>query len=345
MTKVQSSADRPTVILRPQPQSIDRIFTHEALSRLNAEFTVINLQDDPSDGALDAALPDAFAIIGQPDLPRERLNRAPSLAAILNVEGNFFSNVDYEACFERGIHVLGCGPAYAQPVAELSLGLALDLARSITRADRDFRAGTEKYIFHGTQDVVLMRRASIGLIGYGNLGRAIHSLLRIFEPTVRIHDPWLPDSVIREVGGIPASLDETLSQSDFVFVLTTVTDANQHLIGGRELDLLPNPGRLIITSRAAVVDYEALFERVRAGRLTAAIDVWPEEPVPADYPARAIEGLVLSAHRAGAVYSAMREVGNMVVDDLCQVKAALPPVRMQVAARQLVSRYRNKPID
>ena len=61
--------------------------------------------------------------------------------ALLNVEGNFYPNVDYAACFERGVHVLGCGPVYADAVAEFALGLGLDLARGITREDRAFRAG------------------------------------------------------------------------------------------------------------------------------------------------------------------------------------------------------------
>ena len=63
-------------------------------------------------------LAEAYAIVGQPDLPRERLDRAPHLRALLNVEGNFFPNVDYTTCFRRGIVVLGCGPAYATAVAE-----------------------------------------------------------------------------------------------------------------------------------------------------------------------------------------------------------------------------------
>jgi phosphoglycerate dehydrogenase-like enzyme len=93
------------------------------------------------------------------------------------------------------------------------------------------------------------------------------------------------------------------------------------------------------------VDYPALLERVSAGRLVAGIDVWPEEPVPADYPARSLEGLVLSAHRAGGIPQAFHDIGRMVVDDLTLIAAGLPPVRMQVASRELVDRYRNRPVS
>jgi phosphoglycerate dehydrogenase-like enzyme len=102
---------------------------------------------------------------------------------------------------------------------------------------------------------------------------------------------------------------------------------------------------LVLVSRAPVVDYEALLDRVAAGRLLAGIDVWPDEPVPPDYRARRVDGLVLSAHRAGGIPQAFKEIGRMVVDDLTLVALGLPPVRMQVAARELVGRYRNRPVS
>jgi phosphoglycerate dehydrogenase-like enzyme len=87
-----------------------------------------------------------------------------------------------------------------------------------------------------------------------------------------------------------------------------------------------------------------LYERVRDGRFLAAVDVWPSEPVPADSPFRSLDGLVFSGHRAGGIPQAFTEIGDMVLDDLAQVEQGLPPVRMQVAARELVSRYRNRPV-
>ena len=334
----------PTVILAPAPQTSRRIFAPDTWSELQERFTVVNLEDDPSSDALDAALPDAFAIIGQPDLPRERLLRAPALRAICNVEGNFFPNVDYETCYERGVYVLGCGPAYAQAVAEFALGLALNLARGISREDRAFRTGTERYVADGNADAILLAGSSMGLVGFGNLGRALLPLLAPFAAEIRVHDPWLPDSALRDVGVTPASLDETLAQSRFVFVLATVTGDSEDLIGSRELDLLPDRARLILVSRAAVADYDAVLARVADGRLLAAIDVWPEEPVPAEHPARAYEGLVFSGHRAGGIPAAFFDIGVRVLDDLNLIARGLPPVRLQVAARELVGRYRNRPV-
>jgi phosphoglycerate dehydrogenase-like enzyme len=76
----------------------------------------------------------------------------------------------------------------------------------------------------------------------------------------------------------------------------------------------------------------------------AAVDVWPQEPMPADHPVRAQEGMVLSGHRAGGIPAAFREIGEMVRDDLMLLARGLPPVRMQPGARELVTRYRSRPV-
>jgi phosphoglycerate dehydrogenase-like enzyme len=108
--------------------------------------------------------------------------------------------------------------------------------------------------------------------------------------------------------------------------------------------MIPDGGRLILVSRAATIDFTALYERVTSGHLLAAVDVWPSEPAAADDAARRMEGLVLSAHRAGAIAPAFHAIGDMVIDDLELLSANLPPVRMQIAARELVQRYRSRPV-
>ena len=336
---------KPLVILRPAPQIVHRVFTADAFAALQAAYEVHVLAEEPDvEERFDALLPRAFAIVGQPDLPAERLARAPELRAVLNVEGNFFPNVDYATCFTRGIHVLACGPAYAPAVAEYALALALDLARGISREDRAFRAGRERYVSGSTADSILLTGADVGLVGFGNLGRALHGLLQPFRPHLRVYDPWLPDAVITEQGASPSPLPELLERSQFVFVLATATAESEHLLGGAELDRIQPGARLVLVSRAAVVDFDALLRRVAAGRFLAAVDVWPTEPVPPDDPARSLEGLVLSAHRAGGIPAAFASVGDMVVDDLALIARGLPPVRMQVASRELVTRYRNRPV-
>src|SRR4051794_23106308 len=231
---------RPVVVLSTDTRSIDRLFTPAAMKQLTTLFTVVDLSTYPdADAALDQTIGTAFAVIGQPDLTRERLLRAPKLKAIVNGEGNFLPNVDYPACVQRGIRVLNCAPAYGPAVAEFGLGLALDLARGITREDRAFRDGAERYLGERTTDSILLQGADVGIIGFGNLGRSLRRLLRSFNPVLRVYDPWLPDSVIEEVGAVACSLNEVLERSQFLFILAAATDANGGFLGRAELALVP----------------------------------------------------------------------------------------------------------
>jgi phosphoglycerate dehydrogenase-like enzyme len=111
---------RPLVLLSPKPQSRETIFGSDTWDAFQSAFNVVELDPDtPADAErFDTLLPDANAVVGQPDLPDAKLRHAEHLRAVCNVEGNFFPNVDYTTCAERGMYVLGCGAAYALAVAE-----------------------------------------------------------------------------------------------------------------------------------------------------------------------------------------------------------------------------------
>jgi phosphoglycerate dehydrogenase-like enzyme len=287
-------------------------------------------------------LADIVAVVGQTDMPTERLNRAKNLKAILNVEGNFLPNVDYETCFQKGVHVLAGAPAFARAVAECALAFALDLARGITAADRDFRTGNEKYGLEGNHDTFSLRRAEVGLIGFGNLAGALLPLLAPFHCRIRVFDPWLPDAYVRDHHCEPASLEDLLSTSRVIFILATVTTENEGFIDDTQLALIQPGAAVILMSRAAVVDFEAFVRHVEEGHFRAATDVFPLEPVPPDDPVRRVQGLLLSAHRTGALRDSFFRIGDMTIDDLALILAGLPPVRMQAAQRETVARFRSK---
>jgi phosphoglycerate dehydrogenase-like enzyme len=319
-------SQKPVVLLDPYPRNNAMIFREADRQRLHALADVITVEEGAvPDAVVDACLPRVSAILGQTALPQARLERAPALKAVLNVEGNFFPNIDYAACFSRGIRVACPAPAFAQPVAEYGLALALDLARGITAADRHFRAGTERYGFRG------------------NAGVKLTALLAPFGCTIKVFDPWLPDSVLREWGTEPCDLNTLLASSRVVFVLAAPTVANGGLIGAPELALLRDGSQLILLSRAEVMDFAALRAELRSGRLQAAIDVFPEEPVPAGEELRCEEAAVLSAHRAGGIDSALKTIGEMAVDDLELILRGLPPVRMQLAHPETILLQRSKP--
>jgi len=292
---------------------------------------------------LEESLPDAFALIGQMDMPIERLRKAPNLKVIFNVEGDFYQNIDYDYCFRNNIYVLNCGVVYSKPVAEMGLCFALDLARGVTREDRKFREGQETYLGDGCKDSVLLSGSDVGFIGFGNLGRALLTLLKPFNCKIKIYDPWIPDNVIIENSCIPASLDEVLSSSKFIFVLVGITRENTGFLNAEKLSLIRKDAFFILLSRAAAVDFDVLTNFVSRGKFHAAVDVFPEEPMPSDHSVRNIGNMILSPHRAGGIPQAFNLIGEMVVDDLSLLLRGLPPVRMQKAVYETVKSFVSKP--
>lgn len=338
---------QPLILFDPWPRSADLIFSADMRARFSALGQIVGLETSEA-GRLPAEFVDAYldrvvAIVGQTDLDAERIRRAPLLKSIINVEGNFGQNVDYEACFARGIQVLGVAPVFAQPVAEMALGMAIDLARGITRGDRLMRAGQEQYGLAGNRDAFVLRGQTMGFIGCGNLGRALIPLLLPFRPRLLIHDPWLPDGLIDELGGESASLEQVLAEPRVIFALAGVTAQNQGWLDRQRLMTIRRDAVFLLMSRAGIVDFDALVDLVRQGRFRAATDVFPIEPAPADLPARTVEGLLLSSHRAGGLPSALAAIGELVVDDLALILSGLPPQRLQSARRETVARWRNPP--
>ncbi len=338
---------RPVILFDPWPRSAQLIFSAADLARFMALGDVVGLAESAHgrlpDDFVDAQLGRVVAIVGQTTLTADRVGRAGALRTLINVEGNFGQNVDYAACFRHGMQVLGVAPAFAQPVAEMALGMAIDLARGITRGDRSMRAGREQYGLAGNRDAFLLRGQTMGLIGCGNLGRALIPLLAPFRPRLLIHDPWLPAGLIRELGAEPASLEQVLSQPRVIFALAGVTEDNQGWLNRERLQGIRSDAVFLLMSRAGIVDFDALVELVAQGRFRAATDVFPVEPAPADLPARQVEDLLLSSHRAGGLPCALTAIGEMVVDDLGLILMGLPPQRLQAAHAQTVSRWRNPP--
>ena len=294
---------KPLIVIDPEPRSLTEIFD-DALWRRLESAGELAVHDGPGGmpaEKFEALLPEMALLIGQSDMPKARLDRAKKLRAIVNVETNFLQNVDYDTCFARGIHVLAPSSAFAKPVAEMTLGLLIDLCRGITAADRAMRRGEEKWLLDGAAGCFSLYGAKVGLIGFGDLARAFVPLVRPFGCAVKAYDPWVSAHFMEGFGVEAASLDEILGGSQAIVVFAAATSENQGFLGRREFDLVAPGAVLLLMSRAGVVDFPEFLRAVESGRFRAATDVFPVEPAPPDDPARKVEGLVLSPHRAGAM--------------------------------------------
>ena len=338
---------RPLILLDPYPRPTDLIFDAATRARLEQLGNVVWHDGSPADDShIDRYLPEAVALIGQSALPKERLDRAPKLKAVFNVESNFLPNVDYLECHRRGIPVLSTAPVFAKPVAEMALGMALASSRRIHEADAAIRAGKESlYGEADNHDSFLLTGKTVSLVGFGNLGRALLPLVKAFGGDVLVHDPWIHPAVLREAGVTPAPLDECFRRSSVIFLLAATTTENAGKIDRSFFNQMPSGGIVVLVSRAGIVNFDDLLEAAASGRIRVAIDVWPDEPIPAGHRARSTPNTLLQAHRAGNIPEIWPWMGQMVVDDLEQVLKGLPPQRCQRAQWETVARLRSKPVS
>ncbi|HZZ56545.1 MAG TPA: hydroxyacid dehydrogenase [Opitutaceae bacterium] len=338
-----SPAAEGVILLDPFPRRIERIFDEATKRRLEAMGRVIWHDGSAAPAEhIDRYLPETVALIGQSPLDKARLDRAPRLKAVFNVESNFLPNIDYAECHRRGIPVLSTAPVYARPVAEMVLGMAISLARRMHEADAALRAGKE---FKGdNRDSFLLHGKPLAIVGFGNVGRALLPLLQVFSREILIHDPWIQPAVLRELNAIPASLEECFTRGWVVFLLAANTTDNTGRIGQRHFASMRPGGVVILASRAEIVNFPELLAAAASGQIRAGIDVWPEEPIPAGEPGRHTPNTLVQAHRAGSVPEIQPLIGQLVADDLEAVLAGLPPQRCQRAQLETVARLRSKPV-
>jgi phosphoglycerate dehydrogenase-like enzyme len=334
------------ILLDPHPRRVDSIFDTETKKRLESLGRVIWHDGSPTPAELiDRYLSETVAIIGQTPLDQGRLDRAPLLKAIFNVESNFLPNVDYAECHRRGIPVLSTAPVFARPVAEMALGMAISLARRMHEADAAIRAGCETLYGEGdNQDSILLHDCTMAIVGCGNVGRALLALLRPFSRKVLVCDPWVDSNMLRDMDVIPASLEECFQRSAVVFLLAAVTTENAGKIGRAQFEVMRPGGIVILASRAGIVNFDDLLDAAASGRIRAGIDVWPDEPIPRDHRARNTPNTILQAHRAGNIPEIWPLMGQLVVSDLEDILQGISPQRCQRANLETVAKLRSKPV-
>src|SRR5262249_30616680 len=142
-----------------------------------------------------------------------------------------------------------------------------------------------------------LRDRTVGLVGFGRIGRAIAERLAPFDPRVLVHDPYAPRRLARRFAVAFVSLDRLLRASEFLVLAAGLTDDTRGMIDRRALSLLPDGALVVNVARGGLVDLEALTREVRRGRLRCALDVTdPQEPLPLRHPLRPLAGATLTPH-------------------------------------------------
>ena len=221
---------------------------------------------------------------------------------VVSKHGVGVNNIDVASCTERQIPVFSTPGANAQSVAEMAVGLMLSAARSIPHMDSEIKAGQ----WPRRQNGLELKGRTVGLIGYGQIGRIVARICQAIGMHVCAYDPYAKAADMQDGVELTASLDDLLARAQILSLHVPLTQATQGLIGKDQLALLPEQAIVVNTARGEVVDEIALIEALRSKKLFAAgLDTTAVEPTPADSPLRQMSNVVLTPHVGGSTPAAL----------------------------------------
>ncbi len=250
------------------------------------------------------------------------------------------ASIDVETATELGIPVLFPPGRNSVSVAEFAFGFMLSLSRNIHKVDHlikhtkeltripyrsktkgrmnvpsewSFDARAPMHHYGGPE----LAGKTLGIIGIGAIGSQVSTRANAFQMKVITHDPYVSDEHIESFGAKREPLENLLQESDYILMSARVRDDNRHLVNEESFRLMKPSAYFVNIARAHLVDYDALYDALKEKRIAgAALDVYPSEPIPEDYPFIGLDNIILSPHLAGASPDIVKNHTRMVVEDI-----------------------------
>jgi len=285
---------------------------------------------------------DALLVRSRTQVTAALLERATRLRIVARA-GAGVDNIDVPATTRRGVFVVNAPGGNTVTTAEHAIAMMLALARLVPQATASMKAGKwEKNRFLGAQ----LQGATLGVVGYGNIGRVVAARGAAFGMRVLVYDPFVSAETVAQAGAALAELPQLLAEADFVSLHVPLAKETRGLIGREQLALMKPTARLVQCARGGIVDEAALAEALAAKRLAgAALDVFEQEPPPPDHPLLALESVICTPHLGASTVEAQEIVALQVAEDVVrffQTGTATNPVnapRVQAEQRATLAPY------
>ncbi len=264
----------------------------------------------------------SFCIAHHAPLTERIMDHAPDLRLFVVCRGGPV-NVNVPAATARGITIAYTPARNAAATAEHTIAMLLAALRGIPATDAAIRTGAWKGDYTYQSAAFELETATVGLIGYGAIGRIVARILRGFGSRVLVYDPFAQISPAEGVE--PVSLETLLDQSNVVSLHARETDATRGILGNEAIARLRRGTVVVNCARGSLMDYAAVADALRSGHLfAAAADVFPEEPLPADSPLRQFPNFIMTPHIAGGTREAAQKATVIAAEELRRFLAGEP---------------------
>jgi len=235
-------------------------------------------------------------------------------------------NVDVAAATERGIVVHNIMGRNAHAVSDFAIGLIFAEARNIARSHHSIKQEIWQKKFSNSGFTPEITGKTLGLVGFGYIGRLVAQKLAGFNLKILVYDPYVSDEALREFNAVKVSKEELFRQSDFLSIHARLTDSTKGLIGKAELSLMKPTAILVNTARAGLIDDDALFDTLKNRRIGgAALDVHSSEPLEKGSRWLELDNVTLTPHIAGTTAEALSNSPYLLIRDINKLLAGETP--------------------
>ena len=257
------------------------------------------------------------------------IQKAKNLKVVAVLRGGY-ENANVAALTERGIPLINAPWRSANAVADFTVGMMIAENKNIARSHKLIFDGKwcKKYVNQAY--IHDMRMMTVGIIGFGYIGKRVRERLQGFGSRIIVYDPYIDQSQFADQDIQFVSLEKLLAESDIVTVHLRLSEKTHHFIGEKELAQMQKTAYLINTARSGLVDTESLAKALKNRAIGgAAIDVYDEEPLPADHPYRKLDNITLTSHLAGTSCDTMRASVEIGLEDLTRYLTGKPMLNVR----------------
>ncbi|OED36657.1 phosphoglycerate dehydrogenase [PVC group bacterium (ex Bugula neritina AB1)] len=276
---------------------------------------------------------DAILIRSGTKLTEAILSSADNLK-VIGRAGVGVDNVDVDFASYKGIIVMNAPSGNTLSTAELTISMLLALARKIPQANASMKA--KKWDRKGFVGVELFGK-TLGIVGFGRIGREVAQRMKSFGMKVLAYDPYASLNIANSLGvSLTTDLNDIYAESDFITLHTPLTKETKHLIDKESLSKMKKNVAIINCARGGLVDEEALADSIKSGHVTgAAFDAYSSEPLQADHPFYDLDSVIMTPHVGASTKEAQEnvaiDVANQLVDMLVSKKIKNAVNYVQVA--------------